>query len=81
MFLYQQALNGELAFLDVTRADKPKRLPVVLSQAKIAKVLPEFRGLRRLMFLVMYGAGLRHKECCRLRVKDICFDDGQVRDQ
>ena len=59
LFLYQQVLNRELAFLDVTRADKPKRLPVVLSRAEIAKVLPEFRGLRRLMFLVMYGAGLR----------------------
>ena len=78
LFLYQQVLNRELAFLDVTRADKPKRLPVVLSRAEIAKVLPEFRGLRRLMFLVMYGAGLRHKECCRLRVKDICFDEGHL---
>jgi hypothetical protein len=60
LFLYQQVLNRELAFLDVTRADKPKRLPVVLSRKEIAKLLPEFRGLRRLMFLVMYGAGLRH---------------------
>lgn len=78
LFLYQQVLNRELAFLDVTRSKKPKRLPVVLSSAEIAKVLPEFRGLRRLMFLVMYGAGLRHKECCRLRIKDVCFDDGHI---
>lgn len=78
LFLYQQVLNRELAFLDVTRSNKPKRLPVVLSRAEISQVLPEFRGLRRLMFLVMYGAGLRHKECCRLRVKDICFDDGHI---
>jgi len=68
LFLYQQVLNRELVFLDVTRSNKPKRLPVVLSRAEIAQVLPEFRGLRRLMFLAMYGAGLRHKECCRLRV-------------
>ena len=70
--------NRELAFLDVTRSQKPKRLPVVLSRPEIAQVVPEFRGLKRLMFLVMYGAGLRHKECCRLRVKDICFDDGHI---
>ena len=32
----------------------------------------------RLMFLLMYGAGLRHKECRRLRVKDVCFDQKHV---
>ncbi len=78
LFLYQQVLNRELAFLDVSRASKPKRLPVVLSQAEITKLLPEFSDLRRLMFLVMYGAGLRHKECRRLRVKDVCFDEGHI---
>jgi site-specific recombinase XerD len=31
-----------------------------------------------MMFAIMYGAGLRHQECRRLRVKDICFDDGQI---
>ncbi len=30
------------------------------------------------MFLIMYGAGLRHKECRRLRVKDFCFDEGHL---
>lgn len=46
----------------------------LLSRQEIAIILPEFQGLRRLMFLIMYGAGLRHKECRRLRVKDVCFD-------
>jgi len=55
LFLYQQVLNRELAFLDLTRSNKPKRLPVVLSRAEIAQVLPEFRGLRRLMFLEEFG--------------------------
>ena len=31
-------------------------------------LLPEFSGLKRLMFLTMYGAGLRHAEWRRLRV-------------
>jgi integron integrase len=30
------------------------------------------------MFLVMYGAGLRHAECRRLRIKDVCFDEGHL---
>jgi integrase len=78
LFLYQQVLNRELAFLDVSPANKPKRLPVVLSRSEITTLLTEFSDLRRLMFLVMYGAGLRHKECRRLRVKDVCFDEGHI---
>ncbi len=72
LFLYQQVFQRELAFLDAVSADKQKRLPVVLSREEIARVWPQFTGLRRLMFLLMYGAGLRHRECRRLRVKDIC---------
>ncbi|MEI6541741.1 MAG: integron integrase [Planctomycetota bacterium] len=78
LFLYQQVLSRELAFLDVTRANKAARLPVVLSREEIARILPEFTDLRRLMFLVMYGAGLRHKECRTMRVKDVCFDEGHI---
>jgi len=78
LFLYQQVFQRELAFLDVVSADKPKRLPVVLSREEIARVWPQFTGLRRLMFQVMYGAGLRHRECRRLRIKDICPDEGHI---
>ncbi len=78
LFLFRQVLNREIGFLDVVPADKPQRLPVVLSREEIRRALPEFEGLRRLMFLVMYGAGLRHSECRRLRVKDVCFDEGHI---
>ena len=30
------------------------------------------------MLLLMYGAGLRHKECRRLRIKDVCFDEKHI---
>jgi len=59
LFLVQQVLSREVGFLDIVTADKPERLPVVLSRAEIARLLPEFQAIRRLMFLVMYGAGLR----------------------
>ncbi len=78
LYLYQIVLGRELAFLDVTPANKPARLPVVLSREEIALLLPEFVGLKELMFLTMYGAGLRHGECRRLRVKDLCFDEGHI---
>jgi hypothetical protein len=32
LFLFQEVMGRELEFLDVTRADKPERLPVVLSR-------------------------------------------------
>lgn len=78
LFLYQTVFGRELAFLDVTRANAPERLPVVFSRPEIASLLPEFVDLKRLMFLTMYGAGLRHGECRRLRVKDLCFDEGHI---
>lgn len=28
--------------------------------------------------MTIYGAGLRHRECRRLRVKDVCFDQGHI---
>lgn len=78
LFLYQRTLGRELAFLDVTRADKEPRLPVVLSREEIDELLAEFRGVKKLMFELMYGSGLRHGACRHLRVKDICFDDGHI---
>ena len=30
------------------------------------------------MFLLLYGAGLRHSECYRLRIKDVCFDRNEL---
>ena len=78
LFLYQQVFGRELGFLDVTKASKPERLPVVLSREEVTQILPEFTGLRRVMFVLMYGAGLRHLECRRLRIKDLCFDEGHI---
>jgi integron integrase len=78
LFLYQKVLGRELGFLDMGQANKPSRLPVVLSRPEVVRLLPEFQGLRRLMFLVMYGTGMRHRECRRLRVKDVCFDEGHI---
>lgn len=78
LFLYQKVLGRELEFLDVTKASKEERLPVVLSRNEIAQIAPAFKGLRRLMFMILYGAGLRHRECRRLRVKDVCFDEGHI---
>jgi integron integrase len=78
LFLYERVFGKELGFLDIHRSDKAQRLPVVFSQQEVARLAPLFSGQNRLMFDLMYGAGLRHKECRRLRIKDIEFDQLQI---
>jgi len=78
LFLYEHVFNRTLEFLDFVPADKSVKLPVVLSRDEIVRLLPEFQGNKRLMFLLLYGAGLRHSECYRLRIKDICFDRNEL---
>ncbi len=74
LFLYREVLGRELAGLEkVPRARLPERLPVVLSRDEVVAVLGRMRGTPRLMASLMYGAGLRLLECCRLRVKDVDF--------
>jgi integron integrase len=74
LFLYREALELELPWLDgLVRAKKPRRLPVVLTREEAAAVLDALSGTPRLMALLLYGAGLRLLECCRLRVKDVDF--------
>jgi integron integrase len=78
LFLYQKVLEIELPLIDAVRAKRPKRLPVVLSADEIRTVLGGMKGTPRLMAELMYGSGLRLLETCRLRVKDIDFERGQI---
>ena len=78
VFLYREVLKLEIQ-LDAVRAQSPERLPVVLSVSEVRLVLnavPE--GSSRLMAGLMYGAGLRLMEVCRLRVKDLDFERLQI---
>jgi len=78
LFLYQVVLGRDLPFVDHVQSSRVQRLPVVFSRREISELLPEFSGPKRLMFLLMYGAGLRHRECRRLRVKDVGLDEGHL---
>jgi integron integrase len=78
LFVYEKVLDRQLSFLDVVGSTKARRLPVVLSCVEIKRLVAEFTGRNWLMFQLMYGAGLRHKECRQLRIKDVCFDDGHL---
>jgi len=79
LFLYREVLRQDLPWLDgVVRAKRPVRLPVVLTRQEVRAVLGELTGLPWLMSSLLYGAGLRVLECCRLRVKDLDVTRGEL---
>ncbi|MCH8021840.1 phage integrase N-terminal SAM-like domain-containing protein [candidate division KSB1 bacterium] len=78
LFLYKQVLKIEIGDLDITWAKKGKRLPVVFSPNEVRKIMSQLSGTKWIMVNLLYGAGLRLKECLRLRVKDIDFDYGEI---
>jgi integron integrase len=79
LFLYRHVLDRDMPWLDsVTRAKKPKRLPVVLTTAEVDLLLRQLSGIKWLMASLLYGSGLRLLECLRLRVQDIEFEKRQI---
>ena len=77
LFLYREVLGWEPGRLTgVVRANRPKRLPVVLARAEVRAVLGELGGAYSLIARLQYGAGLRVLEALRLRVKDVDWDRG-----
>src|SRR3989304_3590598 len=79
LFLYHKVLEKKIGLIQgVVRAKRPRRLPVVLTKEDVKRVLSCMTGTPWLMALLLYGAGLRLMECCRLRVKDVDFSRNQI---
>lgn len=78
LFLYRKVLKVDIE-ISAIRAKKPPKLPVVLSQDEVRRLLLAIPlGTKRTMAGLMYGAGLRQMEVCRLRVKDVDFARKQL---
>jgi integron integrase len=74
LFLYTQVLEMKVEF-NAERAKKSQHLPVVLSLDEVRRLFAELpEGPYRIMAGLMYGAGMRLMEACRLRVKDVDFE-------
>jgi integron integrase len=72
LFLYKQVLGIELPWMaDIVRSKRPQRLPTVLSQREVSRLLERMDGVTGLMARLIYGSGLRLNECLGLRVKDL----------
>ena len=79
VFLYREVLHMELGEIcKIERPRRPARLPVVLSQEEVGRLLASLEGTWRLMTELLYGTGLRLMECLRLRVKDVDLEMKQV---
>ncbi len=78
LFFYQNVLGRDLHFVNSVRARASKYRPVVLTKVEVTELFRFMRDVYRLMFLLLYGSGLRHRECRTLRVKDVCFTTRQI---
>jgi integron integrase len=79
LFLYDRALRQALPRIDgIVPAKRPRRVPVVLSQAEVRAVLRRLDGPLALCAQLMYGGGLRLSECVSLRIKDVDLDRREI---
>ncbi|OGA70059.1 MAG: integrase [Betaproteobacteria bacterium RIFCSPLOWO2_12_FULL_68_20] len=79
LFLYKEVLATPLPWLDgLERAKRPARMPTVLTPEEVKRLLERMRGTKKLMASLLYGAGLRLRECLKLRVKDVDFGYRQI---
>jgi integron integrase len=62
----------------IERAKRPVRVPVVLTVEEVKALLARLDGTKWLMAGLLYGSGLRLRECLKLRVKDVDFEYRQI---
>lgn len=78
-FLYRDVLRRHLDLpIQCVRAKRPRRVPTVLTKEEVRQVIAQLSGVHRLIVQILYGSGLRGRECLRLRVKDLGFGQQQI---
>ena len=78
LFLYREVLHYELGQVNALRADRPVRVPVLLTVEEVRQVIGLMSGTPQLVAKSLYGSGLRLMEALRLRVQDIDFGMKQL---
>ncbi len=79
LFLFKKVCGFESLDIEAPRAAETDRLPVVMTPEEtkaVMDLLPP--GYLQTIVGLLYGAGLRLMEACRLRVKDVDFDRKQL---
>jgi integron integrase len=78
LFLYREVLHQPFENVQAVRADRPLRVPVVLTPEEVKRVLAGMSGTPLLVAKLLYGSGLRLLEALRLRVQDLDFQMSQI---
>jgi integron integrase len=74
LYLYKQVLGVDMPWLnEVVQAQRPRRLPVVLTPSEVRELMLHVEGIAGLVAQLLYGTGMRLLEALRLRVKDVEF--------
>jgi len=78
LFLYREALGVAVEGIEAVRADRPVRVPVVLTKDETRRVILAMSGTTQLVVKLLCGSGLRLLEALRLRVQDVDFEMKQI---
>jgi integron integrase len=78
LFLYREVIHRELGNIQAVRADRPVRMPTVLTVEEARQVIGAMAGPAQLVVKLLYGSGLRLMEGLRLRIQDLDFGMKQL---
>jgi len=78
-FFYENTIKRDWPILHFIRAQKQKKLPVILSSDEVRRILSNVRLLRyRVCLTTIYSCGLRIQEGTHLKVNDIDSSRGLI---
>ncbi len=79
-FLYEVTLKRHWAVRHIPFGKRPKKLPVVLSDEEVTRLIQCVDNPKhRMVLLICYATGMRLREATNLKVKDVDGDRKQIR--
>jgi integrase/recombinase XerD len=71
-FFFLKVLRRSYRDIDLVYPKRPQRLPVILSEDEVARLIESAStSFHRVILTTLYAAGLRREELCRLKVADV----------
>jgi integrase/recombinase XerD len=71
-FFFVKVLRRPYRQIDLVYPKRPERLPIILSEAEVCKMIESANSsYHRVILMMLYGTGLRREELCRLKLTDI----------
>jgi site-specific recombinase XerD len=71
-FYFEQVLGRGRAFYDLPRPQKPRKLPPVLAESEVTRIIRQTKNVKhKALLMTAYSAGLRVSELVNLKIKDI----------